>query len=123
MGSQVLFDEVRQRKHVVVDEDDSLAARSRDTGVARGGQARVALTHDDEGTSRAAARALDHRRRGIARAVVNEHDLIVAFRDVLVEARLENALEECGTVVGAELQRRLHDISVSTAEMIRGTSR
>ncbi len=119
----MLFDEVRQRKHVVVDEDDSLAARSRDTGVARGGQARVALTHDDEGAGRAAARPLDHRRRRIARAVVNEHDLIIAFRNVLLEAGLENAFEQRGAVVGAELKRCLHDISVSTAEMIRGTSR
>ena len=80
-GAQMLFDEVRQRQHVVVDEDDALAARSRDAGVARVGQARrCSASRPSKRQVAPPPRALDHRRRVVGRAVVDQHDLVIAIR-------------------------------------------
>ena len=69
-------------------------------------------------------RALDHRRRFIARAVVDEHDFVRIVADRLVEAGLEHALEQRRAIVGAELNRRgNHEINESSAARILVRSR
>ena len=54
----MLLDEIRQRQDVVVDENDALAGRARDAGVAALGKSRVRLfDHGERDTSPALARA------------------------------------------------------------------
>ena len=121
----MLRDKVRQRQHVVVDEDDALAARARDAGVAGRASPPLGCATTVKRTGRARARRLDHRRRCVGRAVVDEHDLVGVIADGLIETRFEHALEQRGAIVGAELNRRAHHATSDRRPRgkIRGTSR
>ncbi len=106
--AQMLLDEVGERQDVVVDEDDALPARTRDARVARLREPGVALRHDRQHAAGARANALDHRRSRVRGSVVDEHDLILAIAHGLLEARVEDSLEQRRPVVRAELNRRAH---------------
>ena len=108
MRSQVLFDEVRQHQHVVVDENDALARRSRDPRVSPFGQTGVRLPDDGQAAAGALACAFDRSGGVVGRTVVDQHDLVLVFGNRLLETRVEHALEQRGAVVRAKLNRSSH---------------
>jgi hypothetical protein len=123
-GAQVLFDEIRQRYHVVVDEDDPLARRPGQSDVPSSRQSCIGLRDDSEGAGGASARLLDHARRVVGRPVVDENDFVGVGVDRLVEARFERSCEQRRTIVRAELNGRAnHARSDLTAARIRDRSR
>jgi hypothetical protein len=69
-------DEHRRRQHVVVDEDDALAARLRDPPRCARGEPRVGWWITVKRAASRAAAALDDLRRLVGRAVVDEHDFV-----------------------------------------------
>src|SRR5450755_300562 len=89
-------------EHVVVHEEDPLAARARDAGISAPGEARVCLTDDVQGARRPQA-ADDLFVRSVGRAVVDEHDLIAIRIEILREQRLEHAAEERLAIIRAHL--------------------
>src|ERR1700722_2136399 len=55
-AAHMLLHEVRKHEHVVVDKNDALAGRARDSGVPSGGKSAVGLAYDGKRTRRAGTR-------------------------------------------------------------------